>query len=441
MKKVLILAYDFPPYVSVGGLRPYSWYKHFREFGLDPVVITRQWGNKYGNHLDYIAPSESDKTIVEETEFGTIIRTPYTPNLANRIMLKYGEKRFRFVRKAISAFYEVAQFFLPVGPKVNLYKEAQNYLSKNQVDIIIATGEPFVLFNYGSRLSKRYNIPWIADYRDPWVQNSERAGGNLIKTLLGYIERRCLKNVEFVTTVSEFLIHRISEYVQHKQFYVFTNGYDEESIANALKEKQNPDILSIGYAGTIYNWHPLNHFLATINDFVQENPKMKLHINFFGTNMNAHIVQLVNEQYPLLIDVVNTYPRLPYNDVLLNLAKCNLLLLFNDYSFMGTKIFDYLALKRRIVFCFSNDREALALKRKYYPTKESGDYSKNLQVDLIQQTNSGVILENADHLKASLREFLREYSTRSEIICNSIETERYSRRAQIVSFAELLKKV
>jgi hypothetical protein len=25
MKKLLILAYDFPPYVSVGGMRPYNW--------------------------------------------------------------------------------------------------------------------------------------------------------------------------------------------------------------------------------------------------------------------------------------------------------------------------------------------------------------------------------------------------------------------------------
>ncbi|MDY0217231.1 MAG: hypothetical protein RBS19_09780 [Bacteroidales bacterium] len=32
MEKVLILAYDFPLYVSVGGLRPYSWYKNFHEF-------------------------------------------------------------------------------------------------------------------------------------------------------------------------------------------------------------------------------------------------------------------------------------------------------------------------------------------------------------------------------------------------------------------------
>lgn len=29
MKTVLILAYDFPPYVSVGGLRPHYWFENF----------------------------------------------------------------------------------------------------------------------------------------------------------------------------------------------------------------------------------------------------------------------------------------------------------------------------------------------------------------------------------------------------------------------------
>ena len=39
MIKVLILAYDFPPYVSVRGLRPFSWHKYFREFGIDDIRI------------------------------------------------------------------------------------------------------------------------------------------------------------------------------------------------------------------------------------------------------------------------------------------------------------------------------------------------------------------------------------------------------------------
>ena len=168
MKKLLILAYDFPPYVSVGGLRPYSWYKHLKEFGIYPVVVTRQWDNKFGNYLDYVAPTKTNKTEVEKTEYGTIIRTPYKPNLANKILLKYGGNKFRLIRKSISAFYELTQWFFYVGPKKQLLKEADNYLKNNKVDAIIATGDPFILFKYASKLSAKYNIPWIADYRDAW---------------------------------------------------------------------------------------------------------------------------------------------------------------------------------------------------------------------------------------------------------------------------------
>ena len=173
MKKVLILAYDFPPYVSVGGLRPYAWYNYLKEFGIEPIVVTRQWGNTNGNRLDYISAGSSKQSIVEVSEHGTIIRSPYKPNFANRLLLKHGDHRYRFLRKSISAYYEFAQFLLPIGPKIELYKAAKHFLKNNQVDAIIATGDPFVLFRYASKLSKAFNIPWIADYRDPWSHNEE----------------------------------------------------------------------------------------------------------------------------------------------------------------------------------------------------------------------------------------------------------------------------
>ena len=131
MKKVLILAYDFPPYVSVGGLRPYSWYKYFNEFDIYPVVVTRQWGNKYGNHLDYIDQGHSENAIIEESEKGTIIRTPYKPNIANKIMLKYGDSGFRIFRRIMTAYYEFAQYIFFVGPKRKIYFEAKKYLKNN----------------------------------------------------------------------------------------------------------------------------------------------------------------------------------------------------------------------------------------------------------------------------------------------------------------------
>jgi hypothetical protein len=160
-KKVLILAYDFPPFVSVGGLRPYSWYKYLAEYGVYPVVVTRQWVIRHNSVVDYVSGGYSDKTEIEETEKGTIIRTAYNPNLSNRLLLKYGENRLRFIRKAITAWYEFFQFLFFIGSKVELYKAANEYLKTNKVDAIIASGDPFILFRYASLLGKSIVFPGL----------------------------------------------------------------------------------------------------------------------------------------------------------------------------------------------------------------------------------------------------------------------------------------
>jgi len=121
VKKILILTYDFPPYVSVGGLRPYSWYKFLKDYDIYPIIITRQWENKYGSYLDYISPSESLNNITEVTDHGTIIKAPHFPNLSNKLLLKYGDSRYIFIRKIITAYFEFGQFLFLIGPRVSLY--------------------------------------------------------------------------------------------------------------------------------------------------------------------------------------------------------------------------------------------------------------------------------------------------------------------------------
>ena len=285
MKKVLILAYDFPPYVSVGGLRPYSWYRYFQEFDIYPIIITRQWSNALGNHLDYISAGASNEVIIEENEYGTIVRAPYKPNIANRIMLKYGESRFRLIRKIISAYYEFAQFVFPVGPKSTLYFAANDYLKKNKVDAIIATGDPFVLFKYSSTLSEKYNTPWIADYRDQWSQNLYTTNAFFIKKWHAYLEFNYVKSASAVITVSDFLRKKIGELITSNPFYILPNGYDPEAIKNLNEIKQQSDILNIAFVGSIYDYHPLRSFLKQVSLFIEANENVKIKINFFGINL------------------------------------------------------------------------------------------------------------------------------------------------------------
>lgn len=191
-----------------------------KEFNFNPIVVTRQWGNKFGNHLDYISPSKHKISKVVKSKFGTQIQTPYFSNLSNKILLKYGESKLKVLRKLISGFFEIIQFFFEVGPKVQLYKSANNYLKNNEVEAIIATGEPFVLFHYASLLSKKYNVPWIADYRDPWTQDNKR-GDNIIREIWDkFLETKTLKNAAFVTTVSPLFKQEISTLIKKKEIYV-----------------------------------------------------------------------------------------------------------------------------------------------------------------------------------------------------------------------------
>lgn len=435
MKKVLILAYDFPPYVSVGGLRPYSWAKYFHLYGVYPIIITRQWSNKHKNHLDYIDNCENNFTVKEENEKYCIYRTTYTPNLSNRFLLKYGENKYRILRRLITAYYEIFQWFFNIGTKITLYQFARKYLKENKVDFIIATGSPFILFRYAAKLSSEFKIPWIADYRDPWTQNVRYRKFSLIKVFNKFIEKKYLKSVSSITTVSSFFKELISSIVKHNNIHIITNGFDLEFAKDAKDKKQTSDFLTIGFAGTIQEWDPIKQFLSTIQTF-NSLYERKIQLNFYGVNPNQIINNLIDTEFVELKKHINIEPKLPISELMKKLASCNLLLLFNYYNFHGTKIYDYLSIKRKILLCFENDIEANKLKSRYYFVKKGISVNSNAQIDIINKTNSGIIITDSEHLLQVLPELYDQLLANKEIYCNSNNISEYSRCGQAKIFVE-----
>lgn len=441
MKKVLILAYDFPPYVSVGGLRPSYWYENFKKMGLFPIVVTRNWNPIHGNALDYIQPSKTKEIEIEETGKGILIKTPYKATLSNRLTLK-GEKDpiSNLLKKTSTGWNEIGQWFLPIGTKYELYKAAKNFLKDNKVDVIIATGEPFILFKYASKLSRKFNIPWVADYRDAWSQNSSRRKGLFFKYFISILEKRYLKNVTFISTVSEYISFNIQELVKNKPFVIIPNGYNENMIIENTINIQNNEVLTISLAGTIYNWHPCSYFLDLISNFLQDNPNANFNINFYGTNKENSIRELL-ENDEKLKKIITMYPKMSNDKLAMELAKSNILLLFNDYSIMGTKIYDYLALNRKIILCFEDDKEANLLKEKYFKFKSIKGLSESLQTDLIKKTNSGIIVKDSEHLYNILKDLCNEFEEKSYIENHTIGAENYSRKVQTEKLVNELKQI
>lgn len=435
----MILAYDFPPFVSVGGLRPYSWFRYLGEFGVRPVVITRQWENHYGDERDYIAPSATPVVEVEESEFGTIVRTPYTPNLSHRLLLAGGPNKHRLVRKLITAWYEIGQYYATIGPKVQLYHAARLYLADHKVDAIIATGEPFVLFKYAAQLSKESGVPWVADYRDAWSQNKRRILARILPGWEAGLERRYTASASAMVTVSDFLGNYLAQPHPERRTRIIPNGYDPEAMAKARGVRQGQEAFTVAFTGTVHGWHPVESVLRVFDDFIRTRPNAALALHMIGVGGTETLKALLRTKFPHLAGNVRFTRRLPNDQAAIELAKANAFLLFNNYAYVGTKVFDYLALKRRIILCYSDDPEAGRLKRDHYNLDLTPGADERVLEKMVEDTKSGVVVKDANHLSEVLAGLHREFKDRGSIACEPVGTSAYSRKGQAQELARVLK--
>jgi hypothetical protein len=205
------------------------------------------------------------------------------------------------------------------------------------------------------------------------------------------------------------------------------------------KISQGDSTLTIAFAGTIYDWHPWRRTLLCLNEFAEQN-KIPLRFNIYGVNIQKQINEFVETNFSKTV-LVNFYSKQPNNVLLKELSKANILLLFNDYSILGTKIFDYLAVRRKILFCFSKDDSAMELKKKYFCISEFDQHSNKLQEELILETNSGIIVLNESDLREVLMKITNEFNEFKKISCNSNGIEEYSRRNQTKKLADLIKNI
>lgn len=439
MKNALILAYDFPPFNSVGALRPKSWLDHMIKFNIRPIIVTRQWTKSDDNSIDYVNYSPKKNIQFTNLEKGLIIETPYEPNIANRMYIRFGKNKFSFIRKVLSFYFEIFQFIFLIGPKKEIYFSARQYLKKNNVDIIIATGEPFVLFHYAKKLSKEFNIPWVADYRDPWFNDSAR--GPLIKRLIfdKPLEKKIVKTALFITTVSKLFQKYIRENIKSKEVFLIENGYDSLAIEESKKINQNSKVLTISFVGTLYEWNPIDSIFSTLKKVIQENPKIKIKFNLYGVNNLAGLKENVNINYPEIKSIISFFPKMNNKELILELRSSNVLLLFNYYSFMGTKIYDYLGINRKILFCFTNDPEANLLKNKYYNYNVPTEFNSSPQVELLKKTNSAIIVEDCHHLYSVILELNKSFLIHKKISFEGQNIQNFSRKEQCRIFCQKIK--
>ena len=424
LKKALILAYDFPPYNSIGGQRPYAWLQHFKEFGIEPVVVTRHWDVPINKPEDCYLPSTNRVVETEEIANGTIIRVPFNPNLRDGLIAKSGAFA-SVLRKVLSLAQLLTEHSFPfLDNKRTLYEGARAYLSENKVDVIIATGEPFILFTYAYNLSKEFGIPWIGDYRDGWSTNyninAEGISGKIQHWAMERAERSAIPSSVLLTTAAPSLSRDIAPLVHREveELHVIYNGYFEEKFKGLdsvpLKKK-----FSIAHGGTLYSFQRVETFLQGLNLFLNQNPTAEVEVTFYGLNFfPSQIARIKAAAGKAKIKFTD---KMPHDEILKELASSHiqLLLATPEKHQIYAKVFDYIATGRPILMV-ENDNgplEEILTKRENAAIHSSAEAVANYLQESYFNPNKQLTIANTDDT------FTRRKQTRrfAELILKAIE--------------------
>ncbi len=427
-KRVLIFAHDFPPYNSVGAFRPYSWFKYLPAYDVHPIIVTRHWDNIQNSPLDYVVSSAAQSITYEETAGATIIRVPYNSNLRDRLLLKYGNTRFSILRKALSFLGMVLSYpFSFFDNKWSLYQAANEYMKTNKVDAILSSGEPFILFKYARLLAKKYAIPYLLDYRDGWTSKDDNLRTSGLNKLLNnfwfrYFEKKYLRAARIVITSNPFEQVKLKELVSTIQTETVFNGYIEEEIALVENVKQKSDVFRIAFAGTIYPYHRLEDFLKGFSMFIAKIPNANVQLSFLGIEYQPEQVERIFTFDKNINAYINTTPRISKFELFTKLAESNLLLVLTnpDNRLLPAKIYEYLALNRRVIVSVNDHSD---LER------------------IMKETNAGFNCNNASEICEALEIAYLEFKQNACVHSTATDYKQYSRKNQAAVLSNILHSV
>jgi hypothetical protein len=362
MKKVIILSYFFPPCTLTASYRIKSWVDYFYENGIYPIVITRNWDNPISKLEDVLKQSGTEIKI-EKFEKYEVHYLPYKASFRDIIYQKFSTTPLKYLSKFLTLAEILSSVFTNyLIPYKNLYDYTLNYVKKNKdVKGIITSGKPYELFRFCYLINKKTNIPWIADYRDPWnTLAPEVRADNLSLRLykkIDFIEKKWVGSAKFFLTVSEELKKGIENFTGTKGYEIL-NGFDENDYKNSTAKTNNPKQFLIIHNGSLPPVAKSEVFIEGIKPIIEKyKNKIDIKCEYIGVNFTPWAAEKIKK---LTVGYEANFvctDRIPKQELLqkLSIADCFLMIGHDFKGYPTSKIFEYVALQKPVVLSPSDN--------------------------------------------------------------------------------------
>lgn len=406
MHKVLIITYYWPPSGGAGVQRWLKFVKYLREYGWEPVIYT---------------PSNPEYPVIDETLLKDIpvgvevIRTPiwepyefYKKITGKKSTTKINSgflnhKRTPGIIEKLSVWIR-GNLFIPDARKFWIKPSVRyliSYLQSHHIDAIVSTGPPHSMHLIAFALKARLNIPWLADFRDPWTDidyyrdmkisaYADKKHKNL--------ELKVIKGCNSMVVVSSDMKANY-EMMGGNNVNLITNGFDADDMD--VQEVVRDTKFSISHIGTLppsVNLKGLWQVLADLSDSLPG----------FGNNLDIKLIGKVDNSVTddiLAFNLANQFTRIEYvtHDKAALLMKQSAILLLainkdspNAKGILTGKFFEYLASGRPILAIGPSDGDLARILKE----SEAGFIS---EYDNLEQIKKIVLMHYEKYLNNDLK--------------------------------------
>ncbi len=319
--KILAIAYYAPPCGKVGVVRMAKLIKYLMRLGHDITLVSAKDSGG----------SQANQTWLNDIKGANRIEIPLADNLLKKL------------DAGLHWYYPLKTILI-------------KHLSQNSYDVSLWTGSPFFHWRIAPILKKRFKLPYVLDFRDPWFLYPYRKKipviGKLRTLIYGHYENIALKEASFAINVSQqgSVLYQTYYKKMPAKFICIPNGFDPEDVPKLEGNSKNNKPFLIVYTGRFSNFRNPRPFLSALKKLIT-NKKL---------TPNDIVFRVISEPEKRIVDIVtemelNAYFEntgfLPYNQALQKTAEADLCLLITGDNPLEqtTKIFDYLYLKKKVL--------------------------------------------------------------------------------------------
>jgi len=377
MKKLLMIAYYYPPVAGGGVQRTSKFVKYLPEFGWAPHVLTVKSGYDYYADASLENDVRQDVLIFRSHSFEPMkwvrqivkkMTERRSVQKGNRVLHQGKVKKYRWLLLLKESI------FIPdgeIGWLPFAVWRGWRIIRNCHIDLIYSTSSPYTDHLVACCLKKLTGKRWVADFRDPWSLHFKAPQFRWRKFMDRTLEKWVLRNADKVITVTDTIRDEFQRIHPGGDYSVITNGYDEDDFSAANGHRQAAPKFNITYTGILYKERSPRVFLQALAELLGEHPELKneLLIRFIGQLDNpgeadnfTFLATLKLDSVIELIAYVSHAASIDYALV------ADVLLLIVDQTrqsrgIMTGKLFEYLRSGKPILALAPTDGEAAALIR------------------------------------------------------------------------------